>query len=168
MMNKANKTRQLLVHIPLLPLVLTNTRMHARSARSALSVFLYSSSPPFSHHILVSTRRYRHTRGRDDGDVLSLKTLGPPLVDVVLGPGDTLYVPRGCIHGTSTPAVGEVDKADEADEAGEAGETGADPHDIRESSMHLTVGMEAMWDSGLSATWEGKKDTSKRPNEVPN
>jgi hypothetical protein len=102
--------------------------------------------------------------------VLSLKTLGPPLVDVVLGPGDTLYVPRGCIHGTSTPAVGEVDQADQADEAGEASEAeeaGEDTHDIRESSMHLTVGMEAMWDSGLSATWEGKKNMCKRPNELP-
>jgi len=24
-----------------------------------------------------------------------------------------------------------------------------------------------MWDSGLSATWEGKKNMCKRPNELP-
>eukprot|EP00049_Salpingoeca_infusionum_P005216 m.89403 g.89403 ORF g.89403 m.89403 type:complete len:302 (+) comp12893_c0_seq4:1442-2347(+) len=74
--------------------------------------------------------RSRHIRGRDEGDELTLTELGPPDYDVILYPGDVLYVPRGCIHATSTPP-------------------GTGP-----PSMHLTVGIEAMWDQGLSSTWE--------------
>ncbi len=44
-------------------------------------------------------------------------------MDVVLEPGDVLYVPRGCIHATATPE-GDL------------------------PSMHMTVGMETMWDVG--------------------
>eukprot|EP00043_Microstomoeca_roanoka_P006499 m.63267 g.63267 ORF g.63267 m.63267 type:complete len:502 (-) comp13438_c0_seq1:306-1811(-) len=41
-------------------------------------------------------------RGRDSGDELSLDQLGQPYMDVILNPGDILYVPRGCVHATST------------------------------------------------------------------
>ena len=41
-------------------------------------------------------------------------------MDVVLEAGDVLYVPRGCLHATSTL-------------------------DSDSTSMHLTVGVEAMW-----------------------
>ena len=50
--------------------------------------------------------------------------LGPPL-EYTLRPGDVLYVPRGCLHATSTL-------------------------DSEDASMHLTVGVEAMW--GTSST----------------
>eukprot|EP01147_Barroeca_monosierra_P006159 gene6159-9202_t len=56
--------------------------------------------------------------------------LGEPYMDVVLSPGDILYVPRGCVHATSTPVSSS------------------------EPSMHMTVGMEALWDKGIGNTWE--------------
>ena len=47
--------------------------------------------------------RYRHIRGRDEGDEVYIADLGKPFLDVVLNPGDILFVPRGCLHTTSTP-----------------------------------------------------------------
>ena len=47
--------------------------------------------------------RHRHIRGRDGGDKVSISDLGEPLLDVTLEPGDVLFVPRGCLHATSTP-----------------------------------------------------------------
>ena len=73
--------------------------------------------------------RLRHIRGRDDADFLSPDQKAAPFMDVTLEAGDILYLPRGCIHGTSTPA-------------------GNSP------SVHLTMGMETLWDYGLSMTWE--------------
>ena len=87
--------------------------------------------------------RYRHIRGRDDGDEVLPEWLGDPYMDVVLEPGDILYVPRGCIHLTSTPPL-------QADQSAKTSDAAA----WTLSSMHLTVGMEAMWDTGVSATWE--------------
>lgn len=69
--------------------------------------------------------RSSHVRGRDGDDVLEPDALGRPYLDVVLGPGDVLYVPRGCLHATATPE-GDL------------------------PSMHMTVGLEAMWDVGKS------------------
>ena len=80
--------------------------------------------------------RYRHVYGRDEGDALDFDRLGPPLLDVTLDAGDVLYVPRGCIHHTSTPVADDPTSAD------------------TNPSMHLTVGMEALWDTGISNTWE--------------
>lgn len=79
--------------------------------------------------------RHRHIRGRDTGDVVDLERLGEPYLDVVLQPGDVLYVPRGCLHATAT-----------ADGGGAALDT--------EPSLHLTVGMEAMMDKAVALTWE--------------
>ena len=47
--------------------------------------------------------RPSQVRGRDDDDELDSESLGRPYMDVELGPGDILYVPRGCLHATSTP-----------------------------------------------------------------
>ena len=86
--------------------------------------------------------RYRHIHGRDDGDEVLLEWLGEPLMDVVLEKGDVLYVPRGCIHLTSTVLLPSV-------------EDDGRLRPLREKpSVHLTVGMEALWDSGVSTTWE--------------
>ena len=85
--------------------------------------------------------RYRHIHGRDDGDTVDPAWLGEPYMDVVLEPGDVLYVPRGCMHLTSTVME------EEEEEEGKDGGGGA-------PSVHLTVGMEAMWDLGVSLTWE--------------
>ena len=41
--------------------------------------------------------------GRDEFELLKDEELGEPLMDVVLEPGDALYVPRGCFHRTATP-----------------------------------------------------------------
>ena len=81
--------------------------------------------------------RYRHIHGRDSGDIIEAEWLGKPYMDVVLEPGDVLYVPRGCMHLTST-ALGDNVTSDNSGAA----------------SVHLTVGMEAMWDLGVSLTWE--------------
>ncbi|EDQ90497.1 uncharacterized protein MONBRDRAFT_31896 [Monosiga brevicollis MX1] len=67
-------------------------------------------------------------RGRDTDDLVASEELGEPYMDVLLQPGDILYVPRGVLHATSTPE-------------------GDHP------SMHLTVGMEAMWDLGIGQVW---------------
>jgi ribosomal protein L16 Arg81 hydroxylase len=67
--------------------------------------------------------RGNQIRGRDEGDTLDERSLGRPYMDVELRPGDVLYVPRGCLHATSTPD-GDL------------------------PSMHMTVGMETMWDVG--------------------
>lgn len=70
----------------------------------------------------------RYIIGRDGDELLDFAAVGEPYMDVTLGPGDILYVPRGVLHATSTPA-------------------GTLP------SMHLTVGMEVLWDLGMSNTW---------------
>jgi hypothetical protein len=90
--------------------------------------------------------RYRHIRGRDDGDIVETEWLGKPYMDVVLEPGDILYVPRGCLHLTSTV---------EDDGKNKRKETKIEKRNkLLTPSVHLTVGMEAMWDHGVSATWE--------------
>ena len=59
-------------------------------------------------------------RGKDT-DLLSLDELGPPLVDMVLGPGQMLYVPAGFPHTTDTVV-------------GMSGE--------KDPSVHLTLGVD--------------------------
>ena len=60
----------------------------------------------------------------------------------VLEPGDILYVPRGCLHATSTPD-------------GEIGDEESWQRDSKRGpSFHFTVGLQAMQDTGISATWE--------------
>ena len=122
--------------------------------------------------------RYRHIRGRDEGDLVNMEWLGEPYMDVILYPGDVLYVPRGCIHLTST-----VNENDEHEKNGKKrkkngkkkntkmdGAASTVPKGLKigqlhkkrtkknkhlpNPSIHLTVGMEAMWDHGVSASWE--------------
>eukprot|EP00937_MAST-01D_sp_MAST-1D-sp2_P000898 g898.t1 len=76
-------------------------------------------------HLPISER---FIKGRDSNEQITLEKLGEPYMDVVLKAGDILYVPRGCIHATSTA-------------------------DSSETSMHLTVGVEAMWDYSMCFTW---------------
>lgn len=59
-------------------------------------------------------------RGKDS-DILSLDEMGPPLIDMVLGPGQMLYMPAGFPHTTDT-VVGMSDEKD--------------------PSVHLTLGVD--------------------------
>ena len=44
----------------------------------------------------------RHVYGKDEDKELDAERLGKPDMDIILQPGDILYVPRGAIHTTST------------------------------------------------------------------
>ena len=96
--------------------------------------------------------RARHVRGRDDGDELNVEELSPPYLDVVVSAGDILFVPRGCLHATSTPKQGgEGETAKE----GNGGPHTASFGDIaKDVSMHMTVGQEVMADVTGCFTWE--------------
>ena len=87
--------------------------------------------------------RWHQTHGRDNGDEVREETLGEPYMDVVLQPGDVLYVPRGCFHLTSTPPGTENDEDGSSLAGGDVN-----------PSFHLTVGMEALSDDALPTTWE--------------
>ena len=63
--------------------------------------------PPQTHeNANVRGNRFGHVAtaalGRD-----AAEKLGPPYLDVVLGAGHVLYVPRGVLHQTATPARDE-------------------------------------------------------------
>ena len=71
------------------------------------------------------------------GSMLESSKLGEPYLEVVLKPGDALYIPRGCLHATDT--VG-----------------------LKENSLHLTVGLEATHVNkylvqGTSSAWHWPK-----------
>jgi hypothetical protein len=83
-------------------------------------------------------RSERETLGKTEARVLDEGKLGPPHMDVVLTPGQVLYVPRGVIHATSTALYHQAAEA-ESDFSGPS------------TSMHLTVGLEA----GFGWTVEG-------------
>merc|ERR1711871_1756233 len=91
---------------------------------------------PVRHHMIVGKNRQSENDNTPE-------SLGKPLVDVVLRPGDILYIPRGYLHATAT----NVDKRSDYHSAGSifGGEA---------PSMHLTVGVESLWDLGVSNTWE--------------
>ena len=72
----------------------------------------------------------RHITARDTNELLEDGQLGEPYMDVVIRPGDVLYVPRGCFHSTSTPASPLARENLGASE---------DEISIADSSMHLTV-----------------------------
>ncbi len=79
----------------------------------------------------------RHVYGKDGQKELDPARLGDPHMDVVLRPGDVLYVPRGAIHTTST--VFEDDQV--ADGLQD------------EPSLHLTVGIETLQDHASMARY---------------
>lgn len=86
-------------------------------------------------------RSDRETLGKSEKRVLDEGKLGVPRMDVVLEPGQVLYVPRGVVHATSTANLQRDDGQD------------AQPGDVSgpSTSMHLTVGLEA----GFGWTVEG-------------
>jgi ribosomal protein L16 Arg81 hydroxylase len=45
--------------------------------------------------------------GKRQGWELDVRKLGPPYLEATLEPGDVLYVPRGCLHATSTSGLEE-------------------------------------------------------------
>lgn len=96
--------------------------------------------------------RHRHIKGRDSGDEVDVNDLGEPLLDVVLSPGDVLFVPRGCVHTTSTPLPASIDG--DADLKSETRPTPTVDDILKQSSMHLTVGVEVMADVTASFQWE--------------
>ena len=66
--------------------------------------------------------------------------------------GDILFVPRGCLHTTSTPEHGDTGENGSKDNRG-ISEAIFD--DLAEDvSMHMTVGQEVMADVTGSFTWE--------------
>lgn len=78
-------------------------------------------------------RSDRETLGKTSKRVLDEAKLGVPHMDVVLEPGQVLYVPRGVIHATSTADLQQDDAhfVHLNDASGPS------------TSMHLTVGLEA-------------------------
>ena len=77
----------------------------------------------------------RHIIGRDEGDAIDEAKLGEPYLEAVLEPGDSLWVPRGCIHSTSTYFPGE-----EAPKGVQAL--------LKATSMHLTTHVARLHDFG--------------------
>jgi hypothetical protein len=53
--------------------------------------------------VILSPSEGYMTRGRNGDDVILDEELGEPYIDIVLEPGDILYVPRGVLHSTSVP-----------------------------------------------------------------
>jgi hypothetical protein len=86
-------------------------------------------------------RSDRETLGKTPKRVLDEAKLGIPRMDVVLEPGQVLYVPRGVVHATSTVNL-QQDYGDHTQLDDVAGPS---------TSMHLTVGLEA----GFGWTVEG-------------
>ena len=78
-------------------------------------------------------RSARETLGKQPDRELDPRKLGTPVLEVTLAPGEILYVPRGMVHATSTAELSE-----------------------EETSMHLTVGLEA----GFGWTLEGVLGTA--------
>jgi ribosomal protein L16 Arg81 hydroxylase len=71
-------------------------------------------------HLMPTNEKFIY--GRDQEEQLTEASLGDPYMDVVIGPGDILYVPRGVFHSTST----ELPPLD-------------DPTESRIPSMHMTT-----------------------------
>ena len=70
-------------------------------------------------------------RGKE-GDALTRSELGRPVLDVVLRPGDVLFLPAGFPHATDTAIIAPTAAA--ADGDGDGRET---------TSVHLTLGLDA-------------------------
>jgi len=73
-------------------------------------------------------------RGKS-GDVLDMKDLGKPILDVVLRKGDVMYVPAGFPHTTDTATIVEQESVPVH---GDDGSTLFD-----ETSVHLTMGLDS-------------------------
>ena len=99
--------------------------------------------------------------GRDEFELLKDEELGEPLMDVVLYPGDALYVPRGCFHRTATPNMdGSTTTISAGDDTnnGVRGEQEIDQQKKRDmlsnkeileqTSVHLTTHMAKLHDFG--------------------
>ena len=99
--------------------------------------------------------------GRDEFELLKDEELGEPLMDVVMYPGDALYVPRGCFHRTATPNMdGSTTTISAGDDTnnGVRGEQEIDQQKKRDmlsnkeileqTSVHLTTHMAKLHDFG--------------------
>ena len=85
-------------------------------------------------------RSDRETLGKTPKRVLDETKLGSPRMDVVIEPGQVLYVPRGVVHATSTANLQQDDRDHRLDDVSGSS-----------TSMHLTIGLEA----GFGWTVEG-------------
>ncbi len=95
--------------------------------------------------------RFRHIKGRDPGDEIDVDILGKPLLDIVLNPGDVLFVPRGCLHTTSTPPpLTSSQKTKKISSSTPVSEEIV----LKQASMHLTVGVEVMSDETTCFQWQ--------------
>jgi hypothetical protein len=77
--------------------------------------------------------------GKHREKVLDAEAMGPPYADVVLRRGEVLYVPRGCIHGTSTRGVGAAGK--EGGTASASAPMQQQQQQQQQVSLHYTVGL---------------------------
>ena len=82
----------------------------------------------------------KHIIGRDEDDNLNEKKLGKPSFEVVLKPGDILWVPRGCIHATSTGKEVWMDDINL--------QNISESEILLKTSMHLTTHMARLHDFG--------------------
>ena len=82
----------------------------------------------------------KHIIGRDEDDNLNEEKLGKPSFEVVLEPGDILWVPRGCIHATSTGKEVWMDDIDI--------QNISESELLLKTSMHLTTHMARLHDFG--------------------
>lgn len=92
--------------------------------------------------------------GRDEFELLEDSDLGNPYMDVTIGRGDVLYVPRGCFHKTATPAPepsaedGSNEDNSGGDGAGAESSNYSDEVIVRDTSVHLTTHMARLHDFG--------------------
>ena len=93
-------------------------------------------------YVWLPTRPH-HTSDPD----LRPSTLGTPFIDAVLEPGDVLYVPRGCLHGTST-------ELPEHGSDGAAAPGGSERASKQQPSLHLTIGLHTLMTTGTPLSWE--------------
>lgn len=85
--------------------------------------------------------------GRDEFEHLTDEELGTPYMDVTIGKGDALYVPRGCFHKTATPEPNEETLVSH-DAGTEESKVYSDRVIVQETSVHLTTHMARLHDFG--------------------
>lgn len=96
----------------------------------------------------------RHIIGRDEDDNIHEDMLGKPTMEVILNPGDLLWVPRGCIHSTSTESnLWETNEEDvnvvkNNNKKDNNNEHMSEEELLRKTSMHLTTHMARLHDFG--------------------
>ena len=90
----------------------------------------------------------RHIIGRDEDDKIDEAMLGKPTMEVILKPGDLLWVPRGCIHSTTTENSIWNDDGVKDQSSSNSKESMSEAELLRKTSMHLTTHLARLHDFG--------------------